>query len=536
MWKIASAVWYGLLGALFPAARWPGVRAIHPGIRWGLHIFLLLLALVGLVLIDLAINFSRLVDSRTKLADLHLWLPIFFLLLYALVWIVWWIWGLLAAPEEGPDFPDIAEAWTEAVQALGAAGIALTDLPLFLVLGRTEGPEDGLFDAAHDVQWQVRAPQRPAPLHVYATLQPNYQGIYVTCAGASLLGKLAANLALEGSDERAGVNEEADFDQDSIAVKTIMPRGKGKKFIRNLGEALKLGVKPPGLLKRALRRQAGSPMRKLLANRGEVEMLSARLDYFCRLVVRDRQPYCPINGILLLLPFGGTDTDDEAQESVGVCQRDLATVRRVLRVNCPLFILVCDMETIPGFRELILGRSLEDRLRRFGQGFPLAPDLTGEATLEETKKAVDAMCTDLYQEWVYSQFHLEQPEGEDLADSVAANSRLFDLLTEMHKRRQQFSRVVAGALAGRDGEGPLLFGGCYNAGTGTEREGGQAFVSGVIRHLPKNQNYVSWTDEALAQDANDHRVASLGYTFLAILCLAVVALGAFFIFGPGKKR
>src|SRR5262249_38065845 len=130
------------------------------------------------------------------------WLPILFLLLYALLYTGWWIYRILVAPAEATFFPDIDEAWEEAVQALDQAGISLSEPPLFLVLGRTETPEEQLFQAS-GINWIVK--QAPVgtrhPLHVYA----NRDVIFVTCAGASLLGRQAALLSLESiADESAG--------------------------------------------------------------------------------------------------------------------------------------------------------------------------------------------------------------------------------------------------------------------------------------------------------------------------------------------
>ena len=61
----------------------------------------------------------------------------------------------------------------------------------------------------------------------------------------------------------------------------------------------------------------------LLKNTDEVELLSSRLKYLCRLIVRDRQPYCPANGILLLIPLAATDSEPR--------QRRGATTGRGLR-------------------------------------------------------------------------------------------------------------------------------------------------------------------------------------------------------------
>src|SRR5205085_10340970 len=66
------------------------------------------------------------------------------------------------------------------------AGIDLTAAPLFLVLGRPAGGEAALFQAAQlQLAVKMAPPRGDAPLHVFA----NRDGIYVTCAGASLLGR-----------------------------------------------------------------------------------------------------------------------------------------------------------------------------------------------------------------------------------------------------------------------------------------------------------------------------------------------------------
>src|SRR5439155_24859794 len=132
-------------------------------------------------------------------------------------------------------FREIDGAWDVAVRALAQAGIRPGDLPMFLVLGRPAGPEENLFHAA---QLPLVVKQTPgdarAPLHVYATRE----AIYVTCAGASLLGKHAANVALEGIDEQGGPGGaapggEAD-EQSPETQNTIQPSGRERKVIRRL--------------------------------------------------------------------------------------------------------------------------------------------------------------------------------------------------------------------------------------------------------------------------------------------------------------
>ena len=45
----------------------------------------------------------------------------------------------------------------------------------------------------------------------------------------------------------------------------------------------------------------------LLKNAEEVELFTGRLRHLCSLISQARAPYCPINGILLLLPWSATE-------------------------------------------------------------------------------------------------------------------------------------------------------------------------------------------------------------------------------------
>src|SRR5262249_28902346 len=141
----------------------------------------------------------------------------------------------------------------------------------------------------------------------------------------------------------------------------------------------------------------------------EAKEASARLRYLCRLIARDRQPYCPVNGILLLVPFAGTASEEQAQRTGGVCQTDLLTARRAWRVQCPVFPLVCDLETVPGFREFVGRIPPTLRRNRLGQRFPLVPDLPEALAVQESVgRSVQALCQSLVPIWVFKLFRVEE--------------------------------------------------------------------------------------------------------------------------------
>src|SRR5262249_25877531 len=61
------------------------------------------------------------------------------------------------------------------------------------------------------------------------------------------------------------------------------------------------------------------PLPPLIHDVAEVARLTARLRSLCRLVVRDRRPLCPINGVLVLVPYAATAADDDASQAAAIC-------------------------------------------------------------------------------------------------------------------------------------------------------------------------------------------------------------------------
>src|SRR5947209_15741383 len=102
----------GLILPFFARARdFPGLGA---AVRWTIHVVLLALILVGLYFVGRATGLRRHLEHGPS-ALRPFWLPIFFLLVYAMAWLGWLLWKLLMPEEETSAFPDIDEAWEEAL-------------------------------------------------------------------------------------------------------------------------------------------------------------------------------------------------------------------------------------------------------------------------------------------------------------------------------------------------------------------------------------------------------------------------------------
>jgi hypothetical protein len=535
-----------MVGYILPlAGKAAGAPGLGKGIRWVLHILVVAAVLVGLYFLNLWLDIPiKYLASRPQFLQ-YGFLPILFVISYVMCWLGWWLWTLLVTEEEHAEFPDINEAWDESLAALERAGFELRDMPLFLVLGRTESGMEPLFQASK-LQLQVKQvpPRSDAPLHVFASPE----AVFVTCEGASLLGRQGAFLI--GSSAGASASPGAVmFDEDDPLNKTNAPINAGgavPELMAIRDRALKQG--------RALSAEEQRKMRSLLRKDQlqqspirkpeEVATQADRFEHLCRLIVRDRSPFVPINGVLVLLPFAATDSDQDALDTGATCQQDLEVLHRVLQVYTPTLALVTDLETAPGFTEFIQCFPDKQRHQRVGNRCPLIPDLgTWAGHGDDYQKARAGMldglaqwvCTSVVSGWVSKHFRMEAVGRDDATAVTQANAQLFLFMNELRERRRRLGRLLARGFA-LDNNVPLWFGGCYVAGTGPDPENQQGFVAGVFRRLieEEKKGLVSWTEDSLAAEAGYQRWISLGQIGLAVFAVVVVAVVVVVVWSPWK--
>jgi hypothetical protein len=546
-----AAIWNGfrqLLGLILPFfSKARDLKGMGPQLRRVLHIILLIAILAVLAFLNRYLDFGTIVRSTNPYLRDYL-LPLLFLLVYVIMWLGWWLWKLLQPQEEASIFPDIDDAWGDAVKALEQGNIDITEVPLFLVVGKPAVPEDAMFGAAHLNFTVKQSPRRSdAPLHAYA----NRDGVYVSCAGASLSGRqadiLGSSLGVGGNSAYGGGDSDMGGGGGGEDMfKTVQPGGLMKEMQAVLARAREQGRDPSQLSeeeKREIRMlvsqeeaqrggRKSAPRPQIMRNTEEVERCGARLRHLCRLIVRDRRPFCPANGILFLVPFSGADSEEDANQTAAALHQDLASIRSVLRVHVPIFAMICDLEKAPGFKEFLERFPEDQRQRRVGQRYPLCPDLPDDKIAPSIESCVQWIFQVVFPTWVYKLFRVESPGRDDVNQVVAGNCRLYQLMAQMRERQKRFAKIVSRALV-LEASGPPLFGGCYVGATGSDPGTEQGFVAGTFRRLTENQNFVSWTDEALAEEADYSRLITYGYVGIAVMVLALVGIGYWLFHGQG---
>lgn len=242
-----------------------------------------------------------------------------------------------------------------------------------------------------------------------------------------------------------------------------------------------------------------------------------QLTYICQLLRRIRQPVCPINGVLALIPFALVQgTPRELEETEKATKSDLLAIQRELQLRCPVVTLITGMEREAGFRELVrrVGREPAST-QRFGKGY----DLRATATLPEMQSLSAHVCG-AFEDWVYTLFR------ERGALTRPGNTRLYGLLCKVRCTLKTRLGEVLGRGFGFDkqqtpADDPFLFSGCYFAATG-ETPDRQAFVRGVINKLVDEQEQIEWTQQALENEVHYRRWALAGAVVSGVLLLTLL--------------
>ena len=517
MLKLLAIPWHALkylAGLAFPMFAGPGALAadaVNPVGRWIGRLSLLTGFLFLLTMLnqwELLGLYNVIQGGRSS----QFWLPLFALCLYAITWLGWLLWQVLGIEIEAPssDFPDIDRAWAQASEALDRAEIHLDETPLFLVLGWTGSSEEAFYRSASVKSVVKQVPRSDdEPLHVTA----GRDAIWVTCSGASLLGQVTSMVGGTGEDH-AGDDMMTMSGSSDDPFKSIGISGAGG------GETLRIEDFMSQIKQKGLLSQKPKARRKAAL---ELEPSRSRLRHLCHLIARDRKGFCPINGVLLMLPVTAADSRSEVEDIVTACRNDLNVAFESYKLRCPILVLVAGIEKLQGFSDLLERLPQGQAGKRMGQRFPLNPDLRPAEVPARIESSVEWIGGTLFPSMVQSLFQVETPGGEDVEDTMRTNANLYRFMMQIRDRQTKLGALVKDCIPA-SGDEPLLFGGCYFAGTGEDSASGQAFSAGVLKRLIDEQDNVSWTRQAIEQDSGRQRAASLIKAVLvAYIAMATIA-------------
>ncbi len=269
------------------------------------------------------------------------------------------------------------------------------------------------------------------------------------------------------------------------------------------------------------------PARKLvlplLRNESEIEETTQRLKFLCGLVRKAREPFCSLNGVVVLIPFSATECDDIANHTGILIEQDLQAITDAAEIDAPRLAVFCDIQEVEGCSDLLNRFPEQQKHRRLGIKFPRVPACDRDSMNQMINNGLKWLCQQLIPPIVNRLFHTERSSGGAEQAVNESNQRLYRFMYSIRERQSRFERIVRRGFLGNNQPGELLRG-CYLTATGRDTISEQAFTAGVFSQLFEMQNDVRWTDEAIAKDKDLNRWSIFGYFCVATISVVAVLL------------
>lgn len=429
-------------------------------------------------------------------------------------------------------YPEIDHAWREGIKALAEHGIELTNVPVFFVIGvRDDRQARALFDASQ-LSLPVKAvPAGRVPFQWYA----NQDAVFLVATELSCLGRVSQrgeSLAQQAPRGPAATRQAAQPPLGGTITAGALPADMRETAMTQGGVS---PVAAPSHLSHTMmvgsmtmqpgaQASSGAPVASgpTVLSPSESADISEKMAYVCRLLNRARQPLCPANGVMTVLPFDIIQRTGADVEVLRAARSDHETLRRSLRMRCPVVAVMAGMEEESGFRELVRRVGAERaKAQRFGKGFNVWNEPTGEQV-----EAVCAHACKAFEDWTYLLFR----EKDGL--TRPGNKKLYALLCKIRTQfRGRLKNILVGAFADNravdvKGLEPLLFGGCYFAAVGPS-EDKQAFVKSVFDKLVDSEEELEWGDEAIQEDERYHLWTQVLLFVDGLLLMVIGGLAAY---------
>ena len=239
-----------------------------------------------------------------------------------------------------------------------------------------------------------------------------------------------------------------------------------------------------------------------------------RLRHLCRLLLRDRAPHAPVQGIVLFVPFASLSSEHETRNAVDACQAGLQNIRRSIGVDVPIHVTISGVDAAP------VGQSgTASSLWRMG--FPPLPDLDPAEMVNMIPQGVAALCREQLSQPAYASFRLDGESAGALDDNI----RLYRWQSAIHTWRPRLERLLVEGTQNDQGE-PGLLAGCYLLPASGNDAPADEFVKALRADLLSHGLTLTWTAATVARATKEQRLACAGFA----LVLAVLTVLAVWIF------
>jgi hypothetical protein len=254
----------------------------------------------------------------------------------------------------------------------------------------------------------------------------------------------------------------------------------------------------------------------------EAANILRRLDSLCREIAELREPFCPINGTLLLVPLDASDSSEIADHVGMRIERDLHTIAGATESRVSSQVIFCDLEETDGGQPFLDRFPDAQRHRRLGATLPAPPASEPDAGSQAVDRAVDWICNELFPPLAY-RLMKRAPDDPTLDRMMQTDNHGIRRLTDrMRKRREGMSRMLRRVVAADSDAARIR--GCFVAATGSAGQSKQAFAEGVMPLVLDMQNEVQWSEARRVRDRWQRRAAAATYVAVTAATSATVAL------------
>ena len=433
------------------------------------------------------------------------------------------------------EFEDIDRAWEAGLEALAREGFDLQWLPVFLVNGAPPEQQKSLFESAR-LQWKVSGSGDDSRLSALS-FQACDEALFICLNDVGAMSRQlkkpahaqagvvfrahadpVAQPTLRPGQLRPAVEQTRRPEQMQSALGKTLPPGAAASAVATatlsapharFGETIR-----PGEVADAMAAPvAARPLVLEKLGQDELRLNHRRLEYLCQRLVAERGAYCPMNGLLQVVPLRWTQS--AAYEPLfAAAGHDLQTLHDSLHLQFPVVCLHAGLEEVNGLPQFLeRGRELDARFRdsRAGSRYP-----AGLAIDDKSSAWVVERGLQWFRDWVYAEF------AKNLASPQ--NRQLYQFLCALSDRRDRLARELRTMVGELRLRLPVRLTGCYFAATGTDSTR-QAFVHGVMQRLMSEQNDVAWMPEWRARD---HRRLWLTL-LLSLITLGVLATDVYLV-------
>lgn len=492
-----------------------GCPRVRPYVRWTLHIVAVGVILACLGWMNAALELDKVVRAPWPVLR-ALWLPLLFVFIYSLAWVAWWLWRVATSPAEQSPFPEIDQAWKDARQALDQAKIDLLQTPVYLLVGGVSERLEGLLQST-GWTWDLSpTPKRAtSAIRVCATSE----AIFIDLSNASTSGAYAQRMLSRPAPVAMGAVSRVA--EPSPGIAEVEARGVATAVAtqRTAQRGLELIEQSLALLEHERKTPVESPVDGVRISDEELDAAEARLAYICRLLADERAPFCPINGIVTLVPWEATETQATTQRTAVLLDRDLQTIGDELSIAAPRLTLVTDIETAEGASDLIARIPPDQRQRRFGIRFPrlAASDVGRWPQIVESGLAW--LTRELLPAMAYRVLKANPTASDDAL--WHGNANIFRFLYAVREREGRLVRLLERGLLPTLSQSSL--GGLFFSANSADDAQRRAFLAGVMPQLLEMQNDVVWTPQAIESDSRARLYTTAGYLLLGLTVVTLIA-------------